>query len=30
MSQRGEDVRLGRGAALTLRLTEAVTIRVKT
>jgi hypothetical protein len=30
MSQRGEDVRLGRGAALTLRLTEPVTIRVKT
>ena len=30
MSQRGEDVRLGRGAALTLKLTEPVTIRVKT
>lgn len=30
MSQRGEDVRLGRGAALTLRLTGPVTIRVKT
>jgi hypothetical protein len=30
MSQRGEDVRLGRGAAFTLKLTEPVTIRVKT
>jgi hypothetical protein len=30
LSQRGEDVRLGRGAALTLKLTEPVTIRVKT
>ena len=30
MSQRGEDVRLGRGAALTVKLTEPVTIRVKT
>jgi hypothetical protein len=30
MSQRGEDVRMGRGAALTLKLTEPVTIRVKT
>jgi hypothetical protein len=29
MSQRGEDVRLGRGAALTLRLTEPLTIRVR-
>jgi hypothetical protein len=29
MSQRGKDVRLGRGAALTLRLTEPVTIRVR-
>jgi len=29
MSQRGKDVRLGRGAALTLRLTEPVTIKVR-
>jgi len=29
MSQRGQEVRLGRGAALTLRLTEPVTIRVR-
>ena len=29
MTQRGKDVRLGRGAALTLRLTEPVTIRVR-
>ena len=29
MSQRGKEVRLGRGAALTLRLTEPVTIRVR-
>jgi hypothetical protein len=29
MTQRGQEVRLGRGAALTLRLTEPVTIRVR-
>jgi hypothetical protein len=29
LSQRGEDVRLGRGAAFTLKLTEPVTVRVK-
>jgi hypothetical protein len=29
MSQRGKDVRLGRGAALTLRLTEPLTIKVR-
>ena len=29
LSQRGKDVRLGRGAALTLKLTEPVTVRVK-
>ena len=29
MSQRGKDVRLGRGAAITLKLTEPVTVRVK-
>jgi hypothetical protein len=29
LTQRGQEVRLGRGAALTLRLTEPVTIRVR-
>jgi hypothetical protein len=29
LNQRGEDVRLGRGAALTVRLTEPLTVRVK-
>ena len=29
MSQRGKDVRLGRGAALTLRLTEPLTVKVR-
>lgn len=29
LTQRGKDVRLGKGAALTLRLTEPVTIRVR-
>jgi hypothetical protein len=29
MSQRGKDVRLGRGAAITLKLSEPVTVRVK-
>jgi hypothetical protein len=29
LTQRGKDVRLGRGAAITLRLTEPVTIRIK-
>lgn len=29
MSQRGQEVRLGRGSALTLRLTEPLTIRVR-
>jgi hypothetical protein len=29
MSQRGKDVRLGRGAAITLKLTEPVTVKVK-
>jgi len=29
LNQRGKEVRLGKGAALTLRLTEPLTIRVK-
>jgi hypothetical protein len=29
MSQRGKDVRLGRGAALTLKLAEPLTVKVK-
>jgi len=29
LNQRGKEVRLGKGAALTLRLVEPVTIRVR-